>query len=531
MTSLNLPLHATAATREALAEARAVAILVGSYDGSGNYGDIAQLDAGLRLLGPLEKDLLILPMLERAHLQDHRNLLETFRHPPEHAVFFDPERSGDDDLLPLAVPPTLFAGAIYLYGGGYLNPFWGERKLAMMRVAEDLFVAASITDVSRLASGLQVDRDWLEALPPEDAELLGSFELLGARDPLSAEALATLGSTADVVDTGDDALGDIPFVALTRDEPGGVEELEVNLHFGGHEWMSGRPDKLLDLTLDFISELSDRSGLPVRARPLIAYLDGRIDERPQTEALVIEAGRRGITMGEPLVLRPASLPSVLPELKSAVATISGSYHVAMTSLLLGIPTVFFADNSYYEQKAAGLLAAFGLPPTFALSAGADPVPVASTILESNGTLHDGIARHAEGLRRVRAAAETEVLGRLAGGVAAQLATAGRRLEQRVRESSTEPAQLRIELASLQTQVEELRRPAIDLAIQVAERRAVEAEQRVLVAEDQTRQSEAEIVAAHERLAEMFGSRSWRVMEPIRRIGRTLRRLGRRGGSS
>jgi polysaccharide pyruvyl transferase WcaK-like protein len=528
MTTLDLPLFATPETRRALAEAHAVAILVGSYDGSGNFGDIAQLDAGLRLLKALEPGLLVLPVLERIHLRGHEELLATFQCPPRHALFFDPEHAGQDDLLPVAVPPGIAAAAIYLYGGGYLNPSWGARKLAMVRVGEDLLQAAGVERVTRLSSGLQVDQGWLEDLAPDDDALLRSFELLGARDPLSARAFAGLGSTATVVDTGDDALGAIPILAPSDEASEAAAGLDVNLHFGGHQWVSGRPEELRDYTLDFLTELGRRAGRTVRIHPLIAYMDSRIDERPGTADLVGEGARRGIEAEEPRLMRPATLAGVLPELRGATATISCSYHVALTSLLLGIPTVFFADNPYYVQKAAGLLTAFGLPASFALSPGADLDPVITAILDGGASMRAEIARHGAEFRRRRADAERELLGRLAGGVLAELAVEVGRSGERLRQRSTEPAGLQVDAAALRTEVEELRRPAVQAAVEAAERAAERAQEAARLAEERAGQAAAENAAAHQRLAEVFGSRTWKLAAPLRRLGAALRRLKRRG---
>ena len=50
----------------------------------------------------------------------------------------------------------------------------------------------------------------------------------------------------------------------------------------------------------------------------------------------------------------------LARFRRARLTVSCSYHVAMTSLLAGIPTMLLAENRYYAQKAAGLRDLFGL---------------------------------------------------------------------------------------------------------------------------------------------------------------------------
>lgn len=529
MTPLDLPLFAAPPTQRALAEARAVAVLVGGYDGSGNYGDIAQLDAALGLLATLGPELLPLPVLERSYRGGHRELLATFRRPPEHALFFGPEQAGDDDLLPVAAPGSLAAGAVYLYGGGYLNPAWGGRKLAMLRAAEDLLRAAGVAAPVRVAGGLQVDPAWPGTLSSEDAATLRSFELLGARDPASARALAEFAAEATVVESGDDALGAIPVVTESGVEGAGAGAVPpadgpaVNFHLGGHEWVSGHPDELRDLGLDLVAELGRRAGRPVRIRPLIAYLDGRIDERAGVAALAEEAARRGIEVEDPRVLRPAELEEALPELQRATATISSSYHVALTSLLLGLPTAAFADNPYYAQKVAGLVSAFGLPPDFALSPGSDPVAVAGAIVDGGSSLRAEILAAAARLRRLRAGAETELLGRLAGGLLTQMAAAAGQLGERLRERSAEPAQLQVALASSRTEAEELRRPAIEAAIVAAERAAERAEEETRQAQQRAARAEAENAATQQRLDELLGSRSWKLAAPLRRL-----KPGRRG---
>jgi hypothetical protein len=519
MTPLDLPLFATPSTQAVLADARAVAVLIGSYDGSGNYGDIAQFDAALRLLEPLAPGLVVLPVLERDYRRSHLALPAAFGKPPEDALFFDPEHRGEDDLAPIRVPETIAVGAIYLYGGGYLNPSWGARKLAMLRAAEDLLGTADV-DAVRLGSGLQVDPTWISDLSEDDATLLRRFEMLGARDPLSAHALVDLHSSAKVLMTGDDALGAIPAAEPTDAGPEPTGKLVVNLHFAEHDWVSGRPGGLHDRILDFVTELGRRAGRPVLARPLIAYVDDRIDERPGVAALAAEGTRRGIEVEEPRILRPAELAAMLPAMREAVATISCSYHVALTSLLLGIPTVTFADNPYYEQKAAGLAAAFGLPPSFALSAESDPAPVAVAILDDGDSLRAEILRGGERLRRERARAEMDLLGHLAGRVLSKLAGEVEQLDLRLLGYSAEPAELQVELAALRTEIEEMRRPAVEAAVLAIERNAERAEERA-------RQAEAETAAVHGRLAELLGSRSWKIGSPLRRLGARLRRLRRR----
>jgi hypothetical protein len=330
---------ATRETAKALAGARAAAFLVGGYDGSGNYGDMVQLDATLDLLRRHDPGLLALPVLERAHLASHRELRGEFMHPFEHALFYGPSESHTDDLVPVLPPHSLSFTALYLYGGGYVNPAWGPRKLAMLRAAEQLVATHGPTPTCRISSGLQADAGWIAELGAEETETLRGLELLGGRDRGSVEPLAALGSSAQVLDSGDDAIGVLGELPLDPIEPS-AGALRVNVHFAEHEWVAGRPGERAAGFAERAASLGRHAGRPVVVQPLIAYLDRRVDERPGVERLEAACAERAAP-----VIRQASL------------TLSCSYHVALTSLMLGVPAELAAENEYYRQKAAGLATA------------------------------------------------------------------------------------------------------------------------------------------------------------------------------
>lgn len=412
-------LLATPETARALAEAGAVAFLVGSYDGSGNYGDIAQLDGALRMLGKLDGSLLILPVLERQFATTHRTLANDLLHQLEHVLYFDDGAGEFDDGLVSLTPPGLGFALSYLYGGGFLNPSWGERKLAMLRAVEETMQGAAA--VTRIASGQQVDAGWIAGLEDGDARLLASFEMLGARDDVSARALSQLGREIFAPNTGDDAVG---VIAAGSVEHG--KGAEVNVHIAEHEWVTSRPDEVRDFDVGLLAELSRLAERPLRVRPLLAYLDPRIDERPGLERFAAACEERGIEVGEPRVLRPASIAELAPELGSALLTVSCSYHVALTSLLLAVPAVILRDNPYYDQKARGLLGDFALPDFFSPSSDDDPgrcaAEIAAVLLSEEGeAMRQRLEKAADEVRRRRFEAEANLLARVARG--AVLATA------------------------------------------------------------------------------------------------------------
>ncbi len=484
-------LFGTPATAEALAGARAVAFLVGSYDGSGNFGDIAQLDAALALLEPLQPDLLVLPVIEHAHEADHLRAWEQMRHPGEHVLRFGAAAAAGN-LVELAPPAGLAYAACYLYGGGYLNPDWGDRKLAMLGAVETLAIAGGAKRVDRLASGLQVDPDWVAGLAAADQRTLRSFALLGGRERRSTAALAALGGSGGVLDGGDDAIGllaGLPAVEPADPDPA---TLRVNVHFAQHEWVTGDPEAMLRFHAGFLAELGRRSERPLAVQPLLAYVDSRIDERPGLERLRGACAEAGAELLEPLLLRPVDLDSSAATIGRAELTLSCSYHAALASLMAGVPAILVEDNPYYEQKAAGLRRDFELPPELAVRSGEDPAAAAARLLAAT-TGERGEARR----RRLRA-----------GGAAV---TARRR---------TVEAEVASILASGPLGV-----LAADGGDAATRRRLAGAEQAVAAAERRAFDAEQSAAAAHARLGEVLGSRSWRLLEPLRRAARAARGRG------
>jgi hypothetical protein len=469
-------LLATPATARALAGTSTAAFLVGSYDGSGNFGDLAQLDAALGLLEPFGTDLLVLPVVELQFAATHKAMTAELAHRPERVLYFDDGSNPDKgELVPIEPAARPALAISYLYGGGFLNPSWGERKLAMLRAVEDL--AAGANRVVRLATGQQVDAEWLNRLGAADADLLRGFELLGARDDASAAALSGLGARGASRNTGDDAVGVLAEIGTAAAEDAGFP-LEVNVHFAEHEWVTDRPDSVREFDVRLLAELSRLAGRRLRVRPLLAYLDPRIDERPGLARFGEACAEHGIELGEPRVLRPAGVDRLAAEMGGAALTVSSSYHVALTSLLLAIPTAILRDNDYYAQKARGLLSDFGLPEEFSPRSSDDPEAAAGELArhlldpEAAARLRGDLEAAATRVRRRRAETETDLLALLA------------------REAVTAAGATAAAMPAAAT-------PPVDTArAEEAERRAAEAEA---------------------TLAEIMRSRSWTITAPLRRL--------------
>lgn len=412
-------LLATPETAATIAAAGPLAVLVGSYDGSGNFGDIAQLDAALGLLDGIDSELLVLPVVERQFAATHESMAQELLNRPRHVLYFDQGGDPGGEGLVAVEPPHGAPLAIsYLYGGGFLNPSWGARKLAMLGAVEDLL--AAVGRVVRIASGQQVDRGWIERLGPADVELLRRFELWGGRDGASAQTLGKLGAAFN---GGDDAVG---ILAATGGRPAPEHQgpLEVNVHFAEHEWVTDRPDAAREFDVQLLAELSRLAGRPLRVRPLLAYLDSRIDERPGLERFAAACAESQIELIEPRVLRPNGIGDQLAALGGAAFTVSSSYHAALTSLLLATPTAILRDNDYYAQKARGLLNDFGLPAQFSPRSSDDPKAAASAIAphlldpEVRGRTRRQLEAAAGRVRRRRVETEAKLTTAIAQGALA-----------------------------------------------------------------------------------------------------------------
>jgi hypothetical protein len=210
-----------------------------------------------------------------------------------------------------------------------------------------------------------------------------------------------------------------------------------------------------------------------------------------------------------------------PRLGKASLTLSCSFHVALTSLMLGVPAALVGNNPYYEQKAAGLAEDFALPAPLTVLSPADPgaeaAGLAALLCDPAGTasLAADLEASASQLRQRRLEVEVELLARLGNATFAALDEQAGALFARLRERAGEPAELHVQLAAMQTEVEELERVAGTPRLE-AELRAQEAERRAAAAEERA-------AAAHATLASALGSRSWHMTAPLRRVGQLIRR--------
>jgi Polysaccharide pyruvyl transferase len=353
-------LWATPADRKRLLDAESVLFLVGSYDGSGNYGDILQSATAIETVNELPGSPLAVPVVERETHGHHSELMGRYREEFAAAafVFFhDREDEPDDGLVEIASleanPP---AALIYIYGGGFMNSWWGVRKAAHVKAAEQLLGERPLQVV---ASGLQVEET---AIAPGGSrhDLLSRAAWIGVRDVDSLMYVRRQITHGDRVKlAGDNAM---PFLGHQSAEPNPV----VNLHLNDGSWISDKPRSLPGKVVALLRNLGLASEEPLELQPVIAYEDPHVSEGQIISNLLEQRGdeleEAGLMPTEPLDALEDAIGNDLATFRRARLTVSCSYHVTLTSLLAGIPAVFFAQNDYYAQKAAGPRDLFQLGP-------------------------------------------------------------------------------------------------------------------------------------------------------------------------
>jgi polysaccharide pyruvyl transferase WcaK-like protein len=380
-------------TRLELQGKRAVVFAVGSYDGSGNYGDIAQLQAAVEMLDGLADEVAVVPVLELGQLVRHRELglAATRCFDPDRVLGFD--LAGDPaepaatalGLVPATLPVTIEHAVTYLYGGGYLNSRWAGRKMAMAEAVGALVARTGVSSHQLISSGLQIDPEWAGGAGARHRKQFSGLDLIGVRDPLSRHAAGDLAEgpgEPPVVLTGDDAVGVIAPVAEAPTEPRATEALTVNVHLCGEGWVTDDRQRQLEFISRLLAALGQESGVPVDLQPVIAYEDSRISERPgitRLTAALRDAGSVRV-VADPLVLRPAAIAAQAKLLRRADLTVGFSYHVVLTSLMLGVPAALLCENEYYAQKAAGLRADFSLPGELLPTTDGDPAEAAARVI-------------------------------------------------------------------------------------------------------------------------------------------------------
>jgi hypothetical protein len=352
MTESGSHVYCDDATHAALSERGAKVLLLGSYGGFSNFGDVLQLKGAIawhRSRSGLEPVAFChtTAVPDAGFCERQRSWLGV-----RAIVYWSP------DLLDMSaaglheLTDAIAFSHLHVYGGGFLNRFWGAGTLASIeRVIERFGVGHYVM------SGQQID----PLIVPELREHFRRHTplLAGGRDPESAGLLAACGvESADSFDDSAEVLRD--FVATNRTDERGDADLLLHLNVSYYTG-ADRLDRAAAVLDQFAGALRSRAaGREPRVVLLHAYGDRRTDEVIDTLGAVstledrfpflrfesLELGLYALHAGRPDAPRPA--------IPRAPLALSSSYHVSILLSLLGVPCHMLAANAYYEQKREGL---------------------------------------------------------------------------------------------------------------------------------------------------------------------------------
>lgn len=340
------------ATRAALSESGAKVLLLGSYGGFSNFGDVLQLKGAIawhRSTTGLEPVVCChtTAVPDSGFCDRQRSWLGV-----RAILYWSPDLLDMSAVGLRELTGTIALPHLHVYGGGFLNRFWGAGTLTSIeRVIERFGVGHYVM------SGQQID-------PLFVPELREHFRrhtplLAGGRDPESAALLEACGvAAADSFDDSAEVLRE--FVATARADERGDADLLLHLNLSYYTG-ADRLDRAAAVLDKFARAVRARAaGREPRVVLLHAYGDRRTDEVIDTLGAVstledrfpflrfeaIEIGLHALYAGRP------GAPS--PAIPRAPLALSSSYHVSILLSLLGVPCHMLAANAYYEQKREGL---------------------------------------------------------------------------------------------------------------------------------------------------------------------------------
>lgn len=350
-------------TRQKLEDsARPKVILIGSFSGPKNFGDMLQLRSALRWHEMRERGLVICPLhsLARAwppeHLQELARVFGT-----DDWLFCD--KSSDGTYAAALGLERLTAGirghsTLHVYGGGFFNSLWGQRTLARIEATLDETVPEHY-----IISGQQVGQEFAARL----AAHCRSYQpdIIGCRDEESVTILRQYG--LDVQFSGDDAFEELveassagslppladrahegestrpyalylnssPYVLTAQTRSTALEEIENCLSLLVQHFGSGTPPLLIEAYRDVNPLIQDTLATIKKTRFATAL-------SASTRLDLVDCFERNCLDEAATMLRQCQL------------AVSTSYHVTLFLKILGVPVYFLSFNDYYRQKKQGL---------------------------------------------------------------------------------------------------------------------------------------------------------------------------------
>jgi aerobic-type carbon monoxide dehydrogenase small subunit (CoxS/CutS family) len=332
-------------------------LFYGGFKGYWNFGDVIQLESNLLRAraschDPEPKFAICVDANVIFSKRDVDYFLRRFN--ITHLIMLGTDCGKSSGLIPindLKVKTKIF----HIYGGGFLNEYWGESTIAEIKILKQVFQPEEL-----FFTGQQISEKFIRKFSNEIKSLRPKF--FGCRDVKSFEYAKREG--IESVLTGDDA---IDFIAALVD---------TSVDMSVSNPMHTEPNILLHINLSLYA-LDTRHEMPLLEKINkyrryirnhedfhITWLQGYLEDRPEVcdticalyKHQLMNSSMYGkiIDLGvAAATCRYREATTCLRRTHYASALVS-SYHTAMLLMALGIPVELYKSNEYYDQKICGL---------------------------------------------------------------------------------------------------------------------------------------------------------------------------------
>lgn len=336
-----------------------VVFLAGGYDGYYyNFGDLLQLNGALNWHKKEDPNALLCPLIHLAPVSNKAFVeeLSSFFRTSDFIFFAFEEEDFKEKVAKLSLEPLQLTAKLptivfHLYGGGFLNRFWGEFKLKEIEGVLESFPVDHY-----VISGQQIDDEFAPTLAQHFRKY--QPDLIGCRDLKSVEILAKHGITAKF--SSDDAFEELLAIVNEAKNLQGLESKEISfaLNMNLSYYVLSMDEAFferLDRLLNLLSSKTKDKGIPI-------FVESYLTQRDEVQNMWVSIKKTLLTKYFPKFLGIDLAGALLKgELNIAGSNLClaplfmvNSYHTALFGKMLGIPTYLLSFNDYYSQKQSGI---------------------------------------------------------------------------------------------------------------------------------------------------------------------------------
>jgi hypothetical protein len=322
-------------------------ILIGSYFGTSNFGDILQLKGAIKFHKKVTglEPVVILDTLNLSkdvdNVNDFRKKLEV-----ETIIFIDKNNIlniSEFRLQPLRTAMQILH--LHLYGGGFMNKYWGGFVTSVVEYFHEAFKVKNY-----IISGQQVSQDYAKEFIDHCSKLKPL--IVGVRDYDSLTNVENSG--INVHFSFDDALEELLAIKVKVLQT--TCRKTVLLHMNASSYTSKEDSDNSNFLLSNVLKLKENA--PSYELCLLnAYNDQRYEVSDTMYTLVKFEDKFPYATYRVLDLTKVAYDENVTsglELLNAEFAVSSSYHVTLLLQLIGVPCHLISSNEFYDQKRASL---------------------------------------------------------------------------------------------------------------------------------------------------------------------------------